>query len=230
MTEQNAVGLDFKRFIVEETNRQWVTRGEPVLLAKLGQIAASRGFILHNELNGLKLSQFIQQELSDELEVMSPNASGTVLGVGPKNPPIPQLSPTAPITASPLDGLTRAVVAAFTNILRDGYERYLRTEPPLRYQDVVQGEAAPEGYVHIQRVHLPTDGSPPDAYLPDCIHAQITAWIEQQSLDLQSFMHKGAAQPRSEKSVLTLLIESLTESELKRVSLPLDIIGKLMGK
>ncbi|MFK3797130.1 hypothetical protein [Pseudomonas sp. NPDC088444] len=230
MTEQTAVGLDFKKFLIEEINRQWVTRGEPVLLAKLGQIAASRGYVLHKELNGLKLSQFIQQELSEDLEVLSPNDSGTILAVGPKNPPAPQVITLPQAMAPTHEGLTRALVAAFSHSIRDDFERYMRVDPPLRFLDLPRTEVRPEGFVHIERVHLITSESPQGAYAEASIHAQIVEWLEKNGLDIQRFMHKTPAQVRGEKSVLTLLMESLTESELKRVSLPLDIVGKLMGK
>lgn len=224
------VSLEFKTFVVEEINRHWAMKGEPMLLAKLGQAAASRGFVLQKELQGLKLSQFIQLHLADELDVLSPDDSGTVLRVRPKNP-----APVEPTASSDTliisqGALNRALVSAFSQSLPNGCERWIRIEAPIHYTDAHAGDGGPAGYVRIDRAYLIAPESPADAYQPASVLARIADWTTQAEIELQRFVHKSPRQERGEKTLLALLMESLTESELKRVSLPLDIVGKLMRK
>lgn len=226
MTTQVVASLDFKRFLIEEVERCWSTRHEPLLLSKLGQLAAARGFVLHQELGGRKLSQFIQQELADELEVQSPNDTGILLRAIPKNLLGAEAAPTFDNKpdGSPPAGLNRAFLSAFGRPIADGYERWVRIDPPIRYRDLPSDQRAADGYVQIERSFLISPAGDVEAF------AQATKWLSAKGFEIQKFMLKAKTQARSDKSLLSQLIEGLTESELKRVSLPLDIVEKLMRK
>lgn len=226
MTDQVVASLNFKTFLVEEIERWWTNKHEPLLLSKLGQLAAARGFVLHQELGGRKLSQFIQQELADELEVKSPNDSGILLSAIPKNWSVVEAA--LPIDdkpdGSPPAGLNRAFLSAFGRPIADGFERWVRIDPPIRFRDLPSDQRPTEDYVQIDRSLLTNPSSDFEAF------AQANKWISAKGFEIQRFMLKAKAQVRSDKSLLSQLIESLTESELKRVSLPLDIVEKLMRK
>jgi len=230
MADQTVVSLEFKKFVVQEVSRHWLLKGEPILLAKLGQAAASRGFILQTELQGLKLSQFIQQELSEELEVLSPDDSGTVLRIKPKNPPAVEITATPDPDVLSLGALNRALVAAFSHAVPDGVERWIKVQSPVHYTDIATTDDKPKGYVQIDRAHLVTPDRGIDAFQEAHVLRRISDWTRELGMDLQMFVHKAPNQERGEKTLLSLLMESLTESELKRISLPLDIVGKLMRK
>jgi hypothetical protein len=219
--------LSFQQFIVDEVNRHWQAKSEPLLLSKLGQAATSRGFVLHQELDGLKLSQFIHQNLGDEIEVFSPNSSGILLEARPKQPVAVDIPAIVDRTSLPPATFNRAIQAAFERPLADQVERWIRTAPTVHYLDLPTSENAPAAYKKLERQYLSSaqDGGPSTDF-----YERIKLWIHDQGLDINDFTHKPSSNTEGAPSLLAQLMESLTESELKRISLPLDIVAKLMRK
>ncbi|WP_350647141.1 hypothetical protein [Pseudomonas sp. HY13-MNA-CIBAN-0226] len=219
--------LSFHQFVVDEVVRHWQAKNEPLLLSKLGQAASSRGFALHTELGGLKLSQFIHHYLDDEIEVSSPNASGLLLGALPKQPVAVETAAIAERPSVPPATFNRAMQAAFERPLADQMERWIRTVPTVHYMDIPPSESAPAAYTKLESRYL---SRAEDGGTGSDFYERIKLWIHDQGLDINDFTHKPTSNTEGGPSLLTQLMESLTESELKRISLPLDIVAKLMRK
>lgn len=66
-----------------------------------------------------------------------------------------------------------------------------------------------------------------EATTPNAISARIAAWLEAQHLDHAQFLFQRRKQRSGDGSLLAALISALDKDQLKRVSLPLDVIRTL---
>lgn len=123
----------FKDFIIDTVRKQWIEQKKPLLLSRIGQLAVGRGYNLQETLSGRKLAQFIQQELSDDLELDNPGSSATLLQARPKNENAPAFGIACSERSIPK--LNRGLWVAFSRPIPEGYERRLQLEPYIRFWD-----------------------------------------------------------------------------------------------
>lgn len=221
----------FKDFVLNAVREQWVEQKKPLLLSRIGQLAVGHGYDLQETLNGRKLAQFIQQELGDDLELDNPGSSATLLQARPKD----ENALASAITRSDqsVPKLNRGIWLAFSRPIAEGYERRLQLEPHIRFWDQlppfseVPGRLpVPTQYIAKPQIEMATHSR------AEVVMENIHRWMRENQLDISKF-EVGAQRtnPRlSQYNPLMLLIASLDESEQKRVSLPLDVIAKLLKK
>jgi hypothetical protein len=221
----------FKEFVLETVRAHWAAQQKPLLLARIGQLAVGLGYNLQEALGARKLGQFIQQELNESLELDNPDHSTTLLQVRPRDDSAPPLETNR--QEQPVAKLNRGLWLAFSRAIPEGYERRLQLEPYIRFWDQAPplSEVAgrlpiPAEYIAKSQRELATHPR------GEVILENIRRWMRDNQVDLGNFEEgvRRAAPKISQHNPLLLLIASLDESEQKRVSLPLDVIAKLLKK
>ncbi|SEJ77911.1 hypothetical protein [Pseudomonas sp. NFR16] len=218
--------MDFRNFILESTHAHYGKTGQALLLAAIGHLASAQGIKIRDELNGVKLTKFITDHLSDELDIVQSNTDRLVFGVVPKgqSPADPALSTTMRPPEFPLSDVNRALQAAFLRPIKHERTRYVLTQPTLSYVDVAAGQTPPLGGIALEGTFLPT---PEQAANPVILRSFIERFANAYQIEIGYVRN-----PRGPlvDSLLSKIVECLTDDELARVSIPLDIVAKLMRK
>lgn len=114
--------------------------------------------------------------------------------------------------------------AAFKAPLAEGERRFIDIETLDFAADAGQFGSHGDTIREIDAKFLPK-GS--DVATPDVILSRIAAWLDAQRLDQGPFLVQRNKQHSKQESLLTALINALDKDQLKRVSLPLDVIETL---
>ena len=222
-------------FVRQHIKEHWETKGQPLLLAKLGQAAVAQGINLRDALGDRKLAEFIEQELRDEVDVEPSYPSSKQLQAKPAGAPATTTEQTASKDGGGLR-LNRALWLAFSRPIASSYERRLQVEPVVRFWDLTPPLAEVAGRLPVAPSYIapPADGSQ-SGTRDDAVLENIRKWMRDNGLDISKFENgrqaAAVAAPRmTENNPLMQLIAALDEGELKRVSLPLDVIAKLLKK
>ena len=110
--------------------------------------------------------------------------------------------------------------AAFRKPLAIEYSRWVRSERPVRFEDVRQGFEAAQGFVEVDRSYIVD----PDGDVGDVI-ANINAWREDKGVQLDAFLRTPEKESGSGSDVLLgQLLDSLNLDEMKRATMPLDVV------
>lgn len=214
----------------------WDSKGQPLLLATLGQAAIAAGINLRTTLGDRKLADFVREELAAEIQVEpSPNA-----------PQHPQVKPAGlnaavgpnPETEGAVQGarLHRALWLAFSRPIAQGFLRRIQVEPVVRFWDAQPPLAEVAGRLPVGSDYIaPAAEALAPRLRDDVVLENIRRWMRDNALDISEFESgrspSVASKPRVDpNNPLLLLIDSLDDGELKRVMLPLDVIAKLLKK
>jgi len=218
--------MDLRNFILENTQAHFGKTGQALLLAAIGHIANAQGIKIRDELKGVKLSQFITDHLNDELDIVQSSTDRLVYGVVPKGklPADPALSTTLRPPEFPLSDVNRALQAAFLRPVRHERTRYVLTQPTLSYVDVAAGQTPPQGGIALEGTFLP---SAEQAANPVLLRSFIERFANAYQIEIGYVRNPRG--PLAD-SLLSKIVECLTDDELARVSIPLDIVAKLMRK
>lgn len=218
----------FKDFLIELVIDNWTRTGEGLLLARVGQIAAAKGYHFKEELGGLKLVDFIKNELSGFVEVSASNTPphlwvkpGSELSSEVFTDPTETTVRTAP-------RLNKALWLAFSRPVAEGKERRIQLEPSVRFWDLTPPLSEVAGRLPIAQGYIATldVGSQDRDHL---ILENIRKWMHDNKLDIERYSQSSTQTLRATSThPLLALIAALDESEQKRVSIPLDIIAKLI--
>ena len=112
--------------------------------------------------------------------------------------------------------------AAFRVPLDESKRRFVSTRAPVRFQDE-SDEVGRSGFVEVQRQHI-TTGDADDAV----VQQQISEWLQRNELNDEAFLvasRSGTDLPHDD--LLGRLLVSLEPDDLKRMSIPLDVVLKL---
>ncbi|MFJ4155509.1 hypothetical protein ACIPZF_12040 [Pseudomonas sp. NPDC089752] len=218
--------MDFKNFIIEATRAHFEKTGQALLLASIGHLANAKGIKMSDELNGVKLLQFIAGNLGDELDIVKSSTSNLVYGVVPKGKASldPALTATGRLPEFPLNDVNRALQAAFLRPIKPGHKRYVLAHPTLSYADIAQDQTPPAQGILMEGEFLP---SPEQLANPVLLRSMIERFANAYQIEI-AYVRTSKA-PVAD-SLLSKIVDSLTEDELARVSIPLDIVAKLMRK
>ncbi len=218
--------IEFKDFVLATTLEHYAKTGRPLLLSTLGYIATQNGYVIENELKGIKLTPFIKDNLSNELDVVQPGTSALVFAVVPKGeaPNVIEPAIKAGSVRYPLRDVTRSLQAAFLRPIPHGFTRYILPSPKVSYVDVKLGESGPSGAIWLDPQYLPEGARHGEGdHLLECI----LRWARAHGVEN---IYTRDTPPIPGQSLLAQLIAGLTHEELQRVTLPLDVVAKLMGK
>lgn len=117
--------------------------------------------------------------------------------------------------------------------------RALHTRPYLRFQDITEGILSGADYLIDSALLFTegTEGAVPDGAGRDAqIAANLQRWLAQNNVTVESLLSGGenvkkeneiADRGASGTTVLEAILNTLTEQDLSRLSMPLDIVAKL---
>ncbi|RYF30954.1 MAG: hypothetical protein EOO23_03915 [Comamonadaceae bacterium] len=186
-----------------------LSAGEPVYLSQLGAELGPDKERIH-QLSGLKLVDYVQQVLRYKLD--RTGAHNNVLYIAPA--PDKKVEAAAPKVVAP-----RSVWLAFTTPIEEGQRRVLDLTT-LRF-------GAPEEFENLEQTREITPEFIAENRAGPQFAKVLEAWLAQADLTLSALQKRD--RPLG-KTALDSLLESLTSDQLRRVSLPLDIIQTLRDR
>lgn len=220
--------------IVELVEQHWDDQQMPLLLSRLG--GRDRGEIARlARQQSNSLGAYLRQELADRLQVIQHSERPVLIGVLPLDAEAESdvdgwLENAQGKSGSGAPRYHPAFWAAFRKPLDEMKSRFISIAPPIRFQDTFP-EDGPEGFVEVGREYI-ADSEMDAAEVLE--NAQ--DWLEENNLQPAAFLAASSGDDRRERrgaaahsgdNLLDRLIDALDQNELKRVSMPLDVVVKL---
>lgn len=242
MGEQNTEKLEaLRKDVVELVTEHWQEHGKAYLLSRLGLTLVRRGFNLQATLAGRKLAAYISTELADVLRVVSPPSNSLKSGVVPVTADLSgglEALFTAPTPLADGDGqipsLVPAFWAAFTRPIPPDRVRTLSLAPRVQFQDVSVAAATQSGKKVVGPEFIVSPGAHGNGTYKAAVYSSIQRWLSSNDVELAAVLASSPSsagvtvQSRGESgSLLERLTSALTHEELRRISLPLDIVARL---
>lgn len=225
MNEVSGSGSELENRVVEVVEEHWQEHGKPLLLSQLGNGEVGRR--AKAEAGGL--ASFIETRLRDRVRLIQHEDARQLIGAIPWSVDIGSGSDSVlwERSRNAAEGSDQwfapAFWAAFRKPLAIGYSRWVRSERPVRFEDVREGFEAAQGFVEVDRSYI----ADPDGDVGDVI-TNINAWREDKGVQLDAFLRTPEKESGSgSDGLLGQLLDSLNLDEMKRVTMPLDVVDKL---
>lgn len=228
---------ELSKAIIEKVNSYWDTNQHACLLSLLGKMLNEDGFNSKAILVGRKLKDYISAELSSELKVLHPSGNPVKVGVIPVSADVSKGIET--LFVSPESSEERvphfpyAFWAAFTKPISAGKIRTLKLRPKIQFQDLPNSTVENEELVVEEQLITPRENLNSVEYKAK-VYSNIKSWLKLNNIrenDLLTGLPNPASEPEvgrvESSSLLYQVLNALTEEQLHRVSLPLDIVSKL---
>lgn len=212
----------------------------PHSLSRVGDAILDRYKLTFKELYPQSsLKEFILDYLADRIELTTDPDHPLLVSAHPKGADVDAVVPIAREEATPkhrpAPEFDKAVWAAFAIPIERDRRRYLSKEMPFRFVDLSEGDPAPPNTFEIPRVLIVSRDIPRhDPVRKTNVLRNIQRWIEEEQLEERLFLQKkeglGEQADLQKAGVDALLrfIEVVPESERARISIPLDILKKII--
>lgn len=227
--------------IVRVVNEGWSKNHQPVLLARLGN--ASNGAIAKSTKElGIPLRVYIETKLAEDIAIVWHSVKRPIIGAVPK---------TAVFASQDeIDAALEGVLAqsdatsrsryfydfwhAFQLPIHDGCKRYVVGKAPPSILNVKSDATLPPDAKEITADDIISDGQ---ARAHD-VHKLIDEWISRVGGSSSDYCmpyssqsaHRRGENQRQVVTLLEALLEAIPEDQMKRVSVPLDLISILHRK
>ena len=220
---------DLDSRIVELVRQCWEEHRTPLLLSRLGGERNGEVAKKAKEQAG-GLGAYLRQRLSDDVRVVQHSTRRTVIGAVPSDVEADEggnfdmlLDKARGHAKQPAHRFHPAFWAGFRKPLHEPNRRYMSIQAPVYFRDV-PGDNQPEGFTEIQRKYVVG----PDADVTE-VQQGIEAWLADNGLEPTSFLMTRQAEAAQLPShdLLGRLLLALDPDDLKRLSMPLDIVNKL---
>ena len=217
------------QLVVAAVREHWDQLGKPMLLSQLGSRIPREESTRIKEQFG-SLVSYIRRELSDDITVLQSKENPTIIGAIPANAVDDEflgadilLSRSVHQPGATFPRFHPAFWAAFIKDLEPEAHRHVSVGPPPRFRDLGSDEE-PEDTLEIARDYIV--GTDDDVA---AVHKSINKWIRANGLREETFLAESTtiAEDLPSDDLLGRLVGSLTQDELKRMSIPLDIVSKL---
>ena len=215
--------------IVDLVRECWEEHGIPLLLSRLGGEDDGR-IARFAKQEASSLGAYLRHRLDTRVRVIHHSSKPTVAGAIPTDVAAGVngdfdmlLERTHSQSPRTIPRYHPAFWAAFRKPLDESNGRYVSVQPPLRFQDTLP-EHKPDGFVEITREYV----LGPDAEVAE-VQQRIQDWLAANKLDPAPFLLKNEANIARLPSddLLGRLLLALEPDELKRISMPLDVVSKL---
>ena len=218
---------DLDDLIVNLVQEFWKEHGKPLLLSQLGGQDSGRiGKRAKEEAGGLRT--YLRQRLSDRVKVIQHSANPTIVGAIPADEHTPGSADDL-LNETQSDRATLrfhpAFWAAFRKHLDHSMQRYLSIQPPIHFRDVVQKMQQLSGFLEIKRECI----ADPDDDMAT-VEQKINTWLAENHLDANIFGRDRMTDRLPADDLLGRMLLALELDELKRMSIPLDIVRKLRSR
>ena len=225
-----------KKEITGTVQNYWDANQKVMLLSQLGAQLRNKNLWSKGSVRET-LTEFIEKNLSDTLRVERHPNNPLILGILPKSALLsrPLREYFGPSKKS--DRLPRyhpSFWAGFSKAINSGCRRFMNIDTR-HFDDVPATSESPK---NVSTHEIPADIIP-DSDIEDrdaAIAKKIEAWAQQYDVDLSSFIvssqRTSAAwvrgpERRQHQSLLDRMLEALSEKDMVRVQMPLDIVNKL---
>ena len=217
--------------VVNLVQQFWKDHNRPLLLSQLG--AHDNGQIAKRAKEEAgSLGMYLRNRLSDRIRVLQHSTKPTIIGAIPANEDIPGedsdglLNQTQTQSESVAQRFRPAFWAAFRKPLDHSLRRYISIQPPIHFRDV-NLEPQSSGFIEIEQDFI-VDTDADDTI----VQQKINNWLADKKVDAIVFAsdtkRQTACLPADD--LLGRLLLALEPEELKRMSIPLDIVKKLRGQ
>lgn len=221
--------------LIQEISRlsqeYWERAKSPYLLSAMGPDLKRRGFDFQAIMRPLRLRQFVEYFLDDTLTVIADPSLPLKIGVVPKeatsSKTAAELFRQIPdVTSDEFYRLKPSVFSAFVRSLPQGYRRYLDIKSRnYQYKDLPEGEAVGTDFVEIERNYIVDDFDSAPSKKRD-LYRNLEAWMAKNGLKKEELAF-GSGETRQGQDILSAVLQRLSDEELARITMPLDIVKKL---
>jgi hypothetical protein len=224
---------NLKARILEAVEERWKAQQTPHLLSQLGK---ELGLELRAVMPGRKLKEIIEQDFKGTFRLeFDPTKLWYVVPVdAPPTDKLAMLTGTRPDVPK----FQLPIWAAFRKSLSGGTRRFVaRDDKGFHFMDIREGSPLPEAVFEVPEHAV----CPPEMSSAE-VAKRIRAFIVSSDLPLTDFLAKqtgvgesGQIVPlpgaeRSQGSLLDALFAALAPADLRRISLPLDLVAKLRNR
>ncbi len=219
---------EFDDRIVASVRQYWNQHRVPLLLSRLGSQENGDIARMAKQRAG-SLGAYLRRNLDDRIRVLQHSVRPPVIGAIPMDAEVGNdgidalLDRTREQSTETTLRFHPAFWAAFRKPLDKSVRRYMSAQAPLHFRDT-SPEERPDGFIEIECNYI----SGPDAKSEE-VQQQVQQWLVANKIEVTPFLWKGQAGVRHLPSgnLLDRLILALEPDDLRRISMPLDIVGKL---
>ena len=212
--------------VVRSVRERWENQKIPALLSWLGNLNGAELSRVTKE-HGVTVRQYLTDRLSDQVAVVQHQTKKELIGVVPIGIDVAAeggeddlLERVQRQETSTIPRFHPAFWAAFRKPIENSKRRFVTDVEPIRFKDVSSHDE--ELGIEIGREYI--TGSDSD---PSEIQRKIEDWLEDHDVDSEIYLSARQERPAEPRDLLDLVLDSLEPSELKRVTMPLDVILKL---
>ena len=213
--------------IAELVQLHWNEHRAPLFLSQLGSADGGEIGRSARRLSG-NLANFIGEHLPDRVRVVSGSAHPLVMMAVPldvaEGVDVDQLiAQRHGASKIHVPRYSPSFWAAFRVPLDEGNRRFLSARTPFRFEDVPSAEDGQAGCVEVERQFI----APAESDAVD-VHRGIAGWLQSHELSEEAFLATNARKSEMPANdLLGCLVSVLEPDELKRMSMPLDVVSKL---
>ena len=205
----------------------WEDHNKPVLLSQLGTREEGKLASSAREVSG-GLADYIRSRLAQRIRVIQHDVMRELVGAVPADVNLDKCGGANALlerTRSQISGTTRyhrALWAAFRMPLEDSSKRYICQNAPIHFEDIPPGQQPRDGYVEIDRSFVANTLDAPQ------VQEKIEDWLAANDVDPAAFHISKGHQRQSlpANNLLDRLLVALDPDELRRITMPLDIVEK----
>lgn len=227
---------EWKTILSKACNEYWEKENAALLLSSIPGVFASNGIDVQTVLQGRKLKDVLTQETSGLFRVLQNDKDRLVWGIVPSSVEIDtqstQYFKTPLNTGHRQDQPPRykpAFWKAFASELNIDEKRYLFSEPRLYYIDKPKDDAPPLGAIEVEKKFTGGNDSTDKKSSETETVSRISSWLTSHGADLSLYLiKKHKIQAKTTKSAMEELLAFFKPKELSRISVPLDIIARLV--
>ncbi|KQZ45983.1 hypothetical protein [Ensifer sp. Root558] len=230
MTEGSWTKEELETAIETATTDHWSKNHHPLLLSELGMDLTTKRGDYRPAIAPLKLRQFIATQLSNKVVVVThPRQAQKIalIPVGENFSFIPSEFEKPDLTAPDAgEKIKTSIWAAFVKPLAPNVSRYVDIDgKALRFQDVPNGSAAPFANARGVARDQIIDGQSAD-YNAQEVAARIKKWAAANGLAEERLYNRDVGNPAPKNSFFDVF-KGLSDSDLRRIEIPFDIVMKL---
>lgn len=226
-----------KQILLDAVSSYWQDRKTALPLAALGNILKSKGIDLAEFLQGDNLAQRLRRDFAAELVVNQSPTDAKTLGVIPRGQAgnveeaFKALGPseTSGAPAGSAKWLPAAVRVAFGKPIPTGTRRIVTLMPRFTFVDRIRDHGPGGDELEIAEADLAQRiVGEVNATYNARVRAAAARWFEVHKIDFDQVASRNESRD-PQASLLDRVIGALTEEQLKRCTLPLDVVAALRG-
>lgn len=231
MTETGWTKAELITEIETATAEQWADHKRPLLLSELGMDLTKKRGDYRPAIAPLKLRQFIATQLSSKVVVITHPRQAQKIALIPTGEDYSFETTTVGNTISRLpdvgERIKPPIWAAFVKPLAANHNRFIDIgDNALRFQDLPEGVSAQFKDPKIIPPELIIDGKSKD-YNAQIVAERIKEWAAENKLSADQLYSREVSSSASKESFFDLF-KGLSDSDLRRIEIPFDIIMKLV--